>query len=258
MVTEDFAKSRGLDLDDKIPMGLENKYEVVAMLDVSGAARIAGGEAFITLKEAQKLLGQGPIVDTIFISLKHGRDAKTVSDYARELIGEGVSITTEGNVDRGTAALAQMTRKVLLASSAFVLLFVFLMLLRNALESVTQRVAEVGLMKAIGWQNTDVSRLFVAEAAYAAIIGGLLGSSLGSLIGWLYGQFANLKLPETLSSFPDCASTEAPLDLPLATNPSAMIFILGLVLALAIGIIAGLAASRRAAKLDPVDALRRL
>ena len=258
MVTQDYAKAKGIDLDDRIPLGIENKYEVVALLDISGAARIAGGEAFITLPAAQKLLGQGKVVDTIFVSLKHGRDAAAVADYARKLIGEHVSITTEGNVDAGTAALASVTRNSLLAISAFVLLFALLMLVRNALENVAQRVAEVGLMKAVGWRNADVSRLFVTEAAYAAIIGGLIGSVLGSAAGWLYGHFAELKLPATLSSFPTCSTTEAPLALPLSTNPSLLIFGLGMALALAIGVIAGLAASRRAAKLDPVDALRRL
>jgi ABC-type antimicrobial peptide transport system permease subunit len=138
------------------------------------------------------------------------------------------------------------------------LIFAVLLLVYNALDNVAHRVDEVGVMKAIGWRNVDVGRLFMAEAAYAGLAGGLIGSILGSVAGAVYGQFADLKLPATLNYFPACSTTDAPLALPLSTNPSLEIFLLGMVSALVIGTIAGLAASRRAARLDPVDALRRL
>jgi len=276
MVTEQYAEAKGLALGDKIPLGPKEAFEVIALLDISGAARIAGAEAFITLNAAQTLLSgktvaglgsasedevdsrRDPVVDTIFVSLRHGRDSNAVAEYAKKLIGENVSITTEGNVDAGTAALASVTRNSLLAVSGFVLLFALLLLVRNALDNVAQRVDEVGLMKAIGWRNYDVAKLFVTEAAYAGFIGGILGSTLGSLAGAIYGKIANLQLPPALNYFPPCSTTEAPLNLPLTTNPSAAIILLGLGSALAIGMIAGLAASARAARLDPVEALRRL
>jgi ABC-type lipoprotein release transport system permease subunit len=258
MLTEGYAQAKGLDIGDMIPLGLQHKYEVVALLDVSGAARIASGEAFVSLKAAQDLLGQGPVVDTIFISLEHGRDSEAVATYARQLIGDDISITTEGNVDAGTAALASVTRNSMLAVSGFVLLFTLLLLVRNALDNVAHRVSEVGLMKAIGWRNADVARLFVAEALFAGLFGGVLGSGLGSLAGWMYGHWADLRLPASLNYYPPCSATEAPLALRLTTDPSVAIFALGMASALVIGTIAGLAASRRAARLDPVDALRRL
>ena len=65
---------------------------------------------------------------------------------ASRLIGENVSITTESDVDAGTAALASVTRHSLLAISGFVLFFALLILVRNAMDNVAQRVDEVGLM----------------------------------------------------------------------------------------------------------------
>jgi len=258
MITEAYADAKGVTLDDKIRLGMEQEFEIVAILDVSGAARIAGAEAFIPLKTAQELFGHGEVVDTIFLSLANARADKKVAAYAAELIGENVSITTDSNVDAGTRALASVTRNSLLAISSFVLLFALLLLVRNALDNVAQRVDEVGLMKAIGWRNADVAKLFVLEAAYAGLLGGVLGSSLGSVAGWVYGKAANLELPASLNYFPPCSTTEAPLALPLSTDPSPIVFTLGLLLALVIGSIAGLAASARAAKLDPTEALRRL
>ncbi|MBP8951146.1 MAG: ABC transporter permease [Armatimonadetes bacterium] len=258
MITEDYAKAKGLTVGDYIPLGLEHKFEVVALLDVSASARIAGAEAFIPLATAQELLGQGDVVDTIFVSLAHAGGTERVGALASRLIGENVSITTESDVDAGTAALASVTRHSLLAISGFVLFFALLILVRNAMDNVAQRVDEVGLMKAIGWRNADVARLFVVEAVYAALIGGVIGSVLGSVAGWAYGRMAELELPASLTSFPPCSTTPAPLALRLSTDPQPSVFLLGLGMALLIGAIAGLAASSRAAKLDPVDALRRL
>lgn len=258
MVTEDFARARGLDVGDKFEMALEHEFEVVALVDMSGAARIGGAEAFMPLETAQELFGQGDVVATIFVSLARSRDSRAVAKYAEELIGPGVSITTEGNVEAGTAALAAVTRNTMLAVSVFVLLFALALLVRNALDNVAQRVDEVGLMKAIGWRDADVARLFVTEAAYVGVLGGLLGSIIGGGIGWAYGRIADLELPASLSYYAACATTEPLLTLPLTTDPTAFTFILGMASALFIGTIAGLAASRRAARMNPVEALRRL
>ncbi len=258
MITQAYAEAKGLAVGEFMPLGLDHKFEIVAILDISGAARIAGAEAFVPLKTAQGLYGQGEVVDTIFVSLKHARSSQKVAAFAAELIGKDVSITTNSNVDAGTLTLASVTRNSLLAISGFVLAFALLLLVRNALDNVAQRVDEVGLMKAIGWRNADVARLFAVEAAYAGVIGGLIGSLLGSAGGWVYGKVAHLELPASLNAFPPCSATEAPLALPLSTDPSMGVFALGLALALAIGMIAGLAASVRAARLDPAEALRRL
>ncbi len=258
LITVQYAQARGIEVGDLLPLGPHHEFEVVGLVDISGTARIAGAEAFIPLASAQEMFGEGEVVDTIFVSLTSRRASAAVEQYIRELIGEGASITTETNVEAGTAALAAVTRNTLLAVSAFVLLFAMLALARNAIDGVAQRVNEVGVMKAIGWSNSEVGRLFAAEAACAALIGGLLGSVLGGVVGWTWGRFADLELPASLNYFPPCSTTEAPLGLPLSTTPSPTVFILGVAAALVIGTVAGLAAARRAARLAPTEALRRI
>lgn len=257
MLAVDYARARGLEVGDTIPLGPSHEFEVVGLVDLSGAARIAGAEAFIPLTVAQEMLGEGEVVDTIFLSLESRDAVEPVADYARELIGPGTSITTENDVEAGTAALASVTRNTLVAISLFVLAFAGLLLIRSAMDSVAQRVDEIGLMKAIGWRNSDVARLFVAEGAYAALIGGLIGSALGAVAGWAYGQVASLQLPASLNYYPPCSTTEAPLLLSVSTGPSPGLLLLGVAIALVIGTLAGFAASRRAAALDPSEALRR-
>ncbi|MEN6545895.1 MAG: ABC transporter permease [Armatimonadia bacterium] len=264
MLTEEYAKAFGYKVGDKIHLGPRDLFAVVGLVDLSGSARIAEAEAFIPLKTAQAMYGKGDIVDTIFVALKSQKSIELVSAVVQKWIEPKpndppeTSITTSNNVDAGTSAVAELTRRTMLGLAALVLLFTFLLIVRNALSTVAERLKEVGLMRALGWRRMDVSRLFMAEE----LIGGVIGGVAGCLVGWglafAFSQFAHLQLPSALSSFPPCSTTQPPLALPLDTTPSVLIFGLGLVAALVIGTLAGLAASHRAARLDPSEALRRL
>lgn len=258
MLTEDYAKAVGKTVGDSIHLGPKDVFEVVGLVDLSGSARIAEAEAFIPLKTAQEMYGKGPIVDTIFIALKEARYTGLVSQVVQQWIGPETSITTSENVDAATSAVANLTRRSMFGVSALVLLFALLLIVRNALSSVAERLSEVGLMRAIGWRRLDVSRLFVAEELFGGLIGGVAGCLVGCGLAYLYSQMAHLELPSALSSFPPCSTTEPPLSLPLAAIPSADILLVGFGAALLIGSIAGLAASHRSGRLDPAEALRRL
>lgn len=258
VVSKPYADQKKLELGQKIFIGPDRRFEVCGVIDLSGIARIAGAEVFIPLKMAQKLLNQGNVVSTIFVATSNGKAIEAVHQLAQTSIGPQTSFTTEANVDEGTAALASVTRRSMLAISVLVLLFTVAMLMRSGIESVMERVTEVGLMKALGWRNNEVGRLFMIEAIYPGVIGGVIGCGLGWLIAWTYGAKAQLRLPDAFAHFAPCSETAPPLELPLSTSPSIVLFIAGMVAALAIGTLSGLVAARRAAKLDPVVALRRV
>lgn len=258
MLTQEYAKAVGKKVGDKVHLGPRDVFKVVGLVDLSGAARIAEAEAFIPLKTAQRMYGGGDIVDTIFVALKSDRSIPIVSKVVQKWIGPETSITTSQNVDAATAAVATLTRRSMLGVSALVLLFALLLIVRNAVSAVVERLSEVGLMRALGWRRLDVARLFVAEELFSGAIGGVAGGLVGWGLAYLYGRLARPELPSALSSYPPCSTTEPPLALPLDTVPSLWIFLVGFGAAILIGSIAGLAASHRAGRLDPVEALRRL
>lgn len=101
------------------------------------------------------------------------------------------------------------------------------------LVSVTQRTAEVGLLKALGATSAAVRQLFMAEALLLSLSGGLLGTGLGYL-----GAAVLRHLYPTFPAYP-------PLWAVLA----------GLGTSLVSGLIFGVMPARRAAQLDPIQAL---
>ncbi len=100
--------------------------------------------------------------------------------------------------------------------------------------AVNERTAEIGLLRAIGAKRQQVLALFLAEAALVAALGGLAGLGLGAGGAWLLGTFVPT----------------------LPVHTSWTYALLSEVVAAAIGLAAGVLPARRAAALDPVEALR--
>lgn len=100
--------------------------------------------------------------------------------------------------------------------------------------SVTERTAEIGLLRALGAQRRQVIGLFLGEAVVLATLGGMAGLIAGAGGAWLIG-YAVPGLPTRVAW--DYA-------------------VLALLSAMAIGLLAGVVPAARAARLDPVDALR--
>lgn len=102
------------------------------------------------------------------------------------------------------------------------------------LVTVTERTREIGLRKAVGAQNTDILLQFITEAILLAVLGGFLGTLLAFL----------------LSS----AMTSAVEDLNVVIRPTSII--LATAVSVMIGVFFGAFPANRAAKMNPIDALR--
>jgi len=101
------------------------------------------------------------------------------------------------------------------------------------LVSVTERTKEIGIRKAIGAKNRNILIQFLIEAIILCELGGLVGIGFGILTGNLIGIYL-----------------ESPVVIPIDW------VVIGLVVCSAVGIIFGVYPAYKAAKLNPIDALR--
>ena len=103
-----------------------------------------------------------------------------------------------------------------------------------------------------------MSRLITAESVFAGLFGGVIGSAVGVGLAYLYGALAEPALPRSFVSYPECAATPPPAALPFVALPSPLVLLGAVATALVIGSISGYLASRRAARLEPAQALRQI
>jgi putative ABC transport system permease protein len=101
------------------------------------------------------------------------------------------------------------------------------------LVSVTERTREIGIRKALGARRSDVLRQFLIESSTMAIVGGIVGIVLGVTVA---------KLITTLVGMPSSIKLWAVLA--------------GLAVSASVGIFFGVYPARKAAALDPIQALR--
>ena len=101
------------------------------------------------------------------------------------------------------------------------------------LVSVTERTREIGTRKAIGATHGDIRVQFVTESVIICLIGGVIGILVGAALGYFGSSL-----------------------LEVATLPSFGHIVLAVSFSMAIGVFFGYYPANKAAKLDPIEALR--
>jgi putative ABC transport system permease protein len=203
--------------------------QAVVPLTTAQSELISGG----SLTTVQRILLSAPTRDAIGAAYQEVNTLLLQTHHVGNASSADFSITTQetilSTVDSVTGALT-----LLLAGVAGISLLVGGIGVMNImLVSVTERISEIGLRKALGARRGDILRQFLFEAATLSAIGGLLGVCLGLLCTTLLSAFTPLTA---------------------LFSPSAAL--LGLLIASTIGVAFGVFPAIRAARLAPIEALR--
>jgi len=198
---------------------------------------------FIPLSTAQKFLAGDDYVTTISIQAQDPNSMAGVQEQITNLLLTRHNISNPQMADFSvmnqadivqTASSVTNTFTMLLAAIASISLVVGgIGIMNMMLTTVTERTREIGLRKAIGAKNKDISFQFLTESTMLTFIGGVIGVILGWVISLLISKFGGL-----------------------TTSVSMFSILLAFGVSAAIGIIFGYYPARRAASLNPIEALR--
>jgi putative ABC transport system permease protein len=166
-------------------------------------------------------------------------DAEQISAILRDLHNiaagedEDFAIYTSRFAGRMVEKANRVLNVYMAAAAAVVLLVAAIVIASIMLVVVRERVAEIGLRKALGATEQNIGFQFLTEVMAVTVVSGVLGIGLGLGVANLASMFMNIPVVVTLQSV-----------------------LLGLTAAVLVGIASGIVPARRAARLDPVEALR--
>jgi putative ABC transport system permease protein len=218
---------------------------------IIGVTKSKGGTGFgsqddviyVPLTTAQRFLAGDTYVSTISIQAQDSDSMTAVQEQVTTLLLQRHNIANPQLADFqvmnqsdivAAASSVTSTFTILLAAIASISLVVGgIGIMNMMLTTVTERTREIGLRKAIGAKRKDISTQFLTESVMLTFFSGLFGVFLGWVLSLLVTQFAGITTKVSFSS------------ILLAFGVSA-----------AIGIIFGYYPARRAAGLNPIEALR--
>ena len=239
----------GIDLATELGVAVGEKLRVTSAVGRAATLTVTGifdlgnravneRNVYVALRTAQSLLQLTGGVTSVQLSLRDPYAAEVLAQVIHGQTGVRADSWIRTNSQFFTAVNAQsMTSAVIRLSVA---LSVGLGIASVLVVSVVQRSREIGILRAMGAERGQILRVFLIQGGLLGFFGSFFGSVLGA--GALAGFHAAARQADGTEIFP------------LVLDP--WLFVTAAVLAAVIGILAALAPSLRAARLDPVVAIR--
>lgn len=176
---------------------------------------------------------------SVVATVVDGKDPEAVKKSLKDELG--LSAMTSKDVQGMLFTFVNVLQSIVMGFGALALIVSIFGIINTMYISVLERTQQIGLMKALGASKRDIGRLFRYEAAWVGFLGGVLGV----LAAWGIGTALNPWISKSIGLGEHHLLVFQPL------------FAVGVVLVLMlVAIMAGFLPSRKAAKLDPIEALR--
>lgn len=193
------------------------------------------------LREISRAATDQPVYSSISVRVKNPAQVQLVEDAVKKM---GFGTFSILDASRGLQQVFKVLYAFLGIFGSLALIVSSIGIVNTLVMAILERRREIGIMKAIGASDGDVKKLFFAEAGAMGILGGVVGVALGWAIGQLINFGTNIYLKR--QSFPPEHFWAVPW----------WLVVLAIGFSFLVSLVSGLYPAGRAARLDPVQALR--
>ncbi len=236
LIGSQLAKDLGVQVGSKLR--LDTGQENSAVVNISGIFELGVREldaryVYLDLKQAQSLLSLPGGVTVIDLTIA---DIFEADDIAAQ-IGRLTSLKAESWIETNAQLMNAITAQSL--STNMIIVFVAISVAFGIASvmsvSVVQRTREIGILRATGATQSQILRVFLFQGAIFGLLGSILGSAASYVLVWVFNSFGPglFYIPVSIK-----------------------LVMLAVLLATLTGVLAAAVPSRRAAALDPVEAIR--
>ncbi len=216
-----------------------NDFTVIGVLDEQDDSTEQSSDdcLFLPYTVASKL-GQSRVSSYIFMTVDPtlNTDATTVLDNALYAVFQSTDFYNISDMSEILSSMEELTGTMTLlvvGIAAISLVVGGIGIMNIMLVSVTERTREIGIRKSLGAKRRDIMRQFVIEAATTSACGGIIGIVFGSVVAIVAGKLIGMTV-----------------------TPSVSAVLVAFGVSVAIGVFFGFMPANKAAKLNPIDALR--
>jgi len=241
VIGSELAKDLGIRLEDKLRVALPNGRD--ELLQVGGIFDIGNKDlnrrwVFVTLPLAQSLLDLPGGVSNLDLTVADIFDAQAIAERLQGATGLTVDSWMQTNAQLLAALRNQTVSNNLIRS--FVILIVALGIASVLVVSVVQKQKEIGILRAMGASRAMILQVFLIQGALVGAVGSIFGSLLAfGLLNMFSAIYRN--------------ADGSPL---FAAELEPRFIVLAALVATGVGLASALIPARRAAKMDPVQAIR--
>jgi putative ABC transport system permease protein len=252
------AKELGLKTGDTLTVITQTAHGSLSGLNLKvagifslGIASVDNRTFYLSLDQAQRLLDMDGRVTEIFLLIKNPDQAVQVAaELGRKLPAGLTAVPWQAN--GFLFYMMTIIKNLYAAIYAFILLLASFTILNTMFMAVMERTREIGMMKALGMKEGEIGRLITLEALILGTIASLIGAAGGTLLAY-YVSTAGIDYTAAFKSIRD---VEIPLSYIYRGEFSWLTILVGFSLGVLFSVLASIFPARRAAKMEPTEAMK--